>query len=215
MLSLLAGRKPRISPDICICTLGCHLFCYHFMKNKYKSKKVALSFSLYFPLQQSWKVYTGYTGFTLSIPASVRPSVGSSVHLSWDGIMFALCLPQHSPHPFHFYTSTNTYQPTSEGVSHIVFFSTTWIFAYFYYLRLLNPLYDLDHPCWPWQPWTLMLTLTCDSTLGLGLCISFTKPGYPTLLYSQADLVVFILIHQFMTLNNNLSVISEVVWLTT
>ena len=66
-------------------------------------------FSLYPPLQRSWK--EGCTGFTLSLCPSVCPSV--------DRIMSALYLQQYLSDPFHICTS---YQATSEGVSLVMFF---------------------------------------------------------------------------------------------
>ena len=68
---------------------------------------------LYPRLQRSWK---GYTGFTLSVCPSVRPSVCPSV----DRIVSTLYLQQYSSDPFHICTS---YQATSEGVSHVMFVS--------------------------------------------------------------------------------------------
>ena len=60
----------------------------------------------------STKLKAGYTGFTLSICTSVRPSV--------DRIVSALYLQQYSLDPFHICTS---YQATSENVSRVKFVS--------------------------------------------------------------------------------------------
>ena len=60
----------------------------------------------------STKLKGGYTGFTLAVCPSVRPSV--------DRIVSALYLQQYSSDPFHICTS---YQATSEGVSHVMFLS--------------------------------------------------------------------------------------------
>ena len=55
-------------------------------------------------------------------------------------------------------------------------------FCWFFYFRLLDPLYDRDHPWWPW-PMITSLTLTLD-------CVYLSPSGgYPRLLCSQPDLV--------------------------
>ena len=61
----------------------------------------------------------------LSLCPSVLPSVNQ--------IVSALYLPQYWPDPFHIHTS---YQPTSEGVSRVIyssFFFQIWIFAAFFF----------------------------------------------------------------------------------
>ena len=60
----------------------------------------------------STKLKGGYTGITLSVCLSVRPSVCPSV----DKIVSALYLQQFSSDPFHICTS---YQATKEGVSRV------------------------------------------------------------------------------------------------
>ena len=57
----------------------------------------------------STKLKGGYTGITLSVRPSVRPSV--------DKIVSALYLQQYSSDPFHICTS---YQATKEGVSRVM-----------------------------------------------------------------------------------------------
>ena len=61
----------------------------------------------------STKLIRGYTGITLSVCPSVRPSVCPSV----DRIVSALYLQQYSSDPFYICTS---YQATSEGVSRVM-----------------------------------------------------------------------------------------------
>ena len=61
----------------------------------------------------SRKLIGGYTGITLSVCPSVRPSICPSV----DRIVSALYLQEYSSDPFHFCTS---YQATSESVSRVM-----------------------------------------------------------------------------------------------
>ena len=65
----------------------------------------------------STKLIGGYTGITLSVCPSVRPSVRLSVCPSVDRIVSALYLQQCSSDPFHICTS---YQATLEGVSRLM-----------------------------------------------------------------------------------------------
>ena len=90
-----------------------------------------------------------------------HPNLCLSICLSMDRIIPPLYLLQYWSNPFNFFTS---YQPTWEGMLQVEFLKNflDFIFShFFFYFRLLDLVYNLEHPWWacdlwfhPWSwPW--------------------------------------------------------------